>query len=109
LGAQKEVEVDFEVVCLSRGAKDELASVHRFIERHPRMQTWFHPGAKRVLALCRERFAFEFAPTVGLRLFVLTVELWNNLDPGVALGCMFPAWERRAPRVCHVPDHAWLP
>ena len=75
LAAQKEVEVGFDLVCLSRGAKDELASVHRFIKRHPRMQTWFHPGGKRVLAFCRERFAFAFAPTVDLHLFVLSAEL----------------------------------
>ena len=75
MAAQSEVEVGFEVVCLSSGAKDEVASVHRFIERHPRIQTWFHPGVKRVLAFCRERFTFAFAPTVGLRLFVLSAEL----------------------------------
>ena len=75
MAAQKEVEVDFEVVCLSRGAKDELASAHRFIERHPRIQMSFHPGCRWVLALFRERFAFAFAPAVALHLFVLTAEL----------------------------------
>ena len=65
MGAQKEGEVGFEVVCLSRGAKDELASAHRFIERHPHIQTSFHPGDKRVLALYIERFAFAFTPAVA--------------------------------------------
>jgi hypothetical protein len=69
----------------------------------------FHPGGKLVLALCRKRFAFAFAPTVAFHLFVLSAEPSNNLVPGLALGCMFPTRERCALRACSNHDGAWVP